>query len=70
MTRTGLISWDILAFAGRVFLHPGSVLFAENKLKNGYLTYFNKSVTSKPFLRDATEVSFCCYLRLHPSEST
>ncbi|KAK9900546.1 P-loop containing nucleoside triphosphate hydrolase protein [Cystobasidium minutum MCA 4210] len=41
---------------GRVFLHPGSILFSESKLKNGYLTYFNKSVTSKPFLRDATEL--------------
>lgn len=37
-------------------MHPGSILFSESKLKNGYLTYFNKSVTSKPFLRDATEV--------------
>jgi HrpA-like RNA helicase len=41
---------------GRVFIHPGSILFAESKLNNGYLTYFNKNVTSKPFLRDATEV--------------
>lgn len=43
---------------GRVFIHPSSTLFKEAKLKNGYLTYFNRSVTSKPFLRDATEV---CY---------
>ena len=42
---------------GRVFIHPASILFGEPKLKNGYITYFNKSVTSKPFLRDATEVS-------------
>lgn len=41
---------------GRVFMHPSSILFSETKLKNGYLTYFNKSVTSKPFLRDATEL--------------
>lgn len=41
---------------GRVFIHPSSVLFSESKLKNGFVTYFHKSVTSKPFLRDATEV--------------
>lgn len=41
---------------GRVFIHPSSILFSESKLKNGYITYFNKSVTSKPFLRDATEL--------------
>ena len=45
-----------LLSAGRVFIHPSSVLFSESKLKNGFLTYFHKSVTSKPFLRDATEV--------------
>merc|ERR1712093_34512 len=42
--------------AGRVFIHPGSILFKETKFKNGYLTYFSKSVTSKPFLRDASEL--------------
>lgn len=51
--------------AGRVFLHPSSVLFSESKLKNGYLTYFNKSVTTKPYLRDATEVSMSSDGSLH-----
>lgn len=36
--------------------HPGSILFSETNLKLGYLTYFHKAVTSKPFLFDATEV--------------
>lgn len=44
--------------AGRVFLHPSSVLFAETGLKSGFVTYFAKAETSKVFLRDATEVSF------------
>lgn len=42
--------------AGRVFLHPSSVLFAETGLKSGFVTYFSKAETSKVFLRDSTEV--------------
>lgn len=42
--------------AGRVFLHPSSVLFAESGWKKGYLAYFSKAETSKVFLRDATDV--------------
>nr|XP_019013814.1 ATP-dependent RNA helicase A [Kwoniella pini CBS 10737]OCF52595.1 ATP-dependent RNA helicase A [Kwoniella pini CBS 10737] len=42
--------------AGRVFIHPSSVLFNESGFKSGYLTYFSKAETSKVFLRDATEV--------------
>lgn len=42
--------------AGRVFLHPTSILFSESNFKPGYLTYFTKTETSKVFLRDATEV--------------
>lgn len=46
---------------GRVFLHPGSVLFDKaNNLKDGFLAYFSRSATgvanSKVYLRDATEV--------------
>ena len=40
----------------RVFLHPGSVLFGEAKIPSGFLTYFAKNMTTKVFLRDATEV--------------
>jgi HrpA-like RNA helicase len=42
--------------AGRVFLHPSSVLFSESGWRKGYLAYFSKAETSKVFLRDATEV--------------
>jgi ATP-dependent RNA helicase DHX57 len=41
----------------RVFLHPSSVLFAQDRWKEPFLCYFRKTVTTKPFLRDATEVS-------------
>ncbi|KAM0788551.1 hypothetical protein ACM66B_001677 [Microbotryomycetes sp. NB124-2] len=40
----------------RVFLHPTSLLFHETKFSTPFVTYFSKQVTSKPFLRDATEV--------------
>ncbi|WVN86613.1 uncharacterized protein L203_101781 [Cryptococcus depauperatus CBS 7841] len=43
--------------AGRVFIHPSSILFTESGFKSGYLSYFSKAKTSKVFLRDATEVS-------------
>lgn len=51
---------------GRVFIHPSSILFSESKLKNGFLTYFNKSVTTKPFLRDATELPLYALLLFGP----
>ncbi|BGP23231.1 Putative ATP-dependent RNA helicase ucp12 [Rhodotorula toruloides] len=41
---------------GRVFLHPTSLLFEETRFSTPFVTYFNKQVTSKPFLRDANEV--------------
>ena len=41
---------------GRVFLHPGSVLFDATAWKSPFLAYFNKHMTSKVFLKDATEV--------------
>lgn len=40
----------------RVFLHPSSVLFGEARWKEPLVCYFRKSITTKPFLRDATEV--------------
>ena len=40
----------------RVFLHPSSVLFTQDKWKEPFVCYFRKAVTTKPFLRDATEV--------------
>ncbi|KAF8492710.1 P-loop containing nucleoside triphosphate hydrolase protein [Gautieria morchelliformis] len=39
----------------RVFLHPSSVLFGQDRWKEPFLCYFRKTVTTKPFLRDATE---------------
>ncbi|EIW86949.1 P-loop containing nucleoside triphosphate hydrolase protein [Coniophora puteana RWD-64-598 SS2] len=41
---------------GRVFLHPGSVLFGTTDWKTGFVAYFQKQMTSKVFLRGATEV--------------
>ncbi|EPQ60243.1 P-loop containing nucleoside triphosphate hydrolase protein [Gloeophyllum trabeum ATCC 11539] len=41
---------------GRVFLHPGSVLFGATAWRSPFLAYFQKSMTTKMFLRDATEV--------------
>lgn len=41
---------------GRVFLHPASVLFGNAAWKSPFLVYFHKAMTSKVFLRDATEV--------------
>lgn len=49
---------------GRVFLHPGSVLFGNSLYKSRFLVYFAKSQTSKIFLRDATEVRIEFELRL------
>ena len=43
---------------GRVFLHPGSVLFGASSWKIPFLFYFQKHATSKVFLRDASEVLF------------
>ncbi|KAI0713143.1 P-loop containing nucleoside triphosphate hydrolase protein [Cerioporus squamosus] len=41
---------------GRVFVHPASILFNASAWKSPFLTYFQKQMTSKVFLRDATEV--------------
>ncbi|KAM5535888.1 hypothetical protein V8D89_010506 [Ganoderma adspersum] len=41
---------------GRVFVHPASVLFNATAWKSPFLTYFHKQMTTKVFLRDATEV--------------
>lgn len=41
---------------GRVFLHPASVLFDATAWKSPFLVYFHKHMTTKVFLRDATEV--------------
>ncbi|KAG1825662.1 P-loop containing nucleoside triphosphate hydrolase protein [Suillus subaureus] len=40
----------------RVFLHPSSVLFGESTWKSPFLAYFQKQMTSKIFIRGATEV--------------
>ncbi|KAI0828826.1 P-loop containing nucleoside triphosphate hydrolase protein [Trametes gibbosa] len=41
---------------GRVFLHPGSVLFGATAWRSPFVAYFRKQMTSKVFLRDGTEV--------------
>jgi len=41
---------------GRVFLHPASVLFDAAAWKSPFLVYFHKYMSTKIFLRDATEV--------------
>jgi hypothetical protein len=41
---------------GRVFLHPASVLFGATAWKSQILVYFHKYMSTKVFLRDATEV--------------
>jgi ATP-dependent RNA helicase DHX57 len=38
----------------RVFIHPGSVLFAQHKFNFPFLVYGDKVLTSKPFVRDVT----------------
>lgn len=48
---------------GRVFLHPASVLFGATAWKSPFLVYFHKHMTSKVFLRDATEVTNYLYQR-------
>lgn len=47
---------------GRVFLHPGSVLFGASAWKVPFLFYFHKHATSKVFLRDASEVTFFLFV--------
>ncbi|GAA5938485.1 uncharacterized protein JCM15063_005331 [Sporobolomyces koalae] len=51
---------------GRVFLHPTSLLFSETRFVTPFATYFNKHVTTKPFLRDATEVPLYAVLLFSP----
>ncbi|KAF8832013.1 hypothetical protein HHX47_DHR1000914 [Lentinula edodes] len=41
---------------GRVFLHPSSVLFGHASWKSPFIAYFQKSLTTKIFLRDVTEL--------------
>jgi len=41
---------------GRVFLHPGSVLFGVSNWKPPFIFYFHKYMSSKVFLRDASKV--------------
>ena len=48
---------------GRVFLHPGSVLFSASNWKPPFLVYFHKHATTKIFLRDGTKV-ICSSLSL------
>jgi hypothetical protein len=43
---------------GRVFLHPGSLLFDMTSWKPPFLVYSLKQMTSKVFLRDASKVRY------------
>ena len=45
--------------SSRVFLHPASVLFSSAEWRSPFVVYFQKQMTSKVFLRDATEVRVC-----------
>lgn len=40
----------------RIFLHPSSTLFGESTWKSPFLAYFQKQMTSKVFIRGATQV--------------
>lgn len=40
----------------RVFVHPSSVLFGESTWKSPFLAYFQKQMTTKVFIRGATQV--------------
>ncbi|KNC52644.1 uncharacterized protein AMSG_12174 [Thecamonas trahens ATCC 50062] len=42
---------------GRVFLHPSSLLFSNDRWEHPFVAYFNKVKTSRIFLRDAMMVS-------------
>lgn len=46
--------YDLLE--GRVFLHPGSLLFDMTNWKPPFLVYFLKQMTTKVFLRDTSKV--------------
>lgn len=48
----------------RVFLHPASVLFHSAEWKVPFVAYFQKHMSSKVFLRDATEVTLLLSLSL------
>ena len=51
---------DVAAPHPRVFAHPASVLFAAAVWRSPFATYFRKQMTTKLFLRDATEVRVPC----------
>ncbi|GAA5924499.1 hypothetical protein JCM10213_004592 [Rhodosporidiobolus nylandii] len=55
---------------GRVFPHPTSLLFEETKFATPFVTYFNKQVTTKPFLRDVNEVPLYALLLFSPGRIT
>ncbi|KAH7100130.1 P-loop containing nucleoside triphosphate hydrolase protein [Auriculariales sp. MPI-PUGE-AT-0066] len=40
----------------RVFVHPSSSLFSVNTFKSRFVAYFNKTLTSKLYIRDISEV--------------
>jgi len=50
--------YKIFEDSERVFIHPQSIMFDTlETVKSRYLAYFAKSMTTKVFLRDVTEVS-------------
>lgn len=56
--QTDISSRELKYFdeTGRVFVHPSSIMFQATKIRSGFLTWVNKQITTKPFLRDCAEV--------------
>lgn len=50
----GQIKFYIAEDPGRVFIHPGSVYNDENDHIHMYMVYFEKAMTQKLYIRDAT----------------
>lgn len=43
----------------RVFVHPSSSLFSATTFKSEFVAYFTKTLTSKLYIREVSEVGFC-----------
>lgn len=42
----------------RVFIHPSSALFSATTYKSEFVAYFTKTLTSKLYIRDVSEVRY------------
>ena len=54
MNQGGVVKHYIREDPGRVFIHPASVFMEEKEHPHSYLVYFEKALTSKLYIRDAT----------------